>query len=167
MEERRRQFDAVPILSVDRLIQNITSSNTKPIVDILLIDAEGSDAEVIRSADISLRNGLIRMLVFEYHSECPWGRTSLKAVVGRLSAASYSYDCYFEGTGRLWKLTDGCWHDLYEIRQWSNVMCLLRGDIWHTIAEAQFRVMASNATAIVGTKALPEYTIPEYNKTCM
>jgi hypothetical protein len=42
----------------------------------------------------------------------------------------FGYDCFFEGQSRLWRITGDCWDSLYEFHKWSNVMCLLRTDIW-------------------------------------
>ncbi len=32
------------------------------------------------------------------------------------------YVCYFEGRPFLYKLSGSCWHDKYEMREWSNVV---------------------------------------------
>jgi len=114
------------------------------VIDILMIDTEGSDARVIQGAKRALHSKSIRMLVFEYHMFCPWAETSLEEVVNTL--ADYNYDCYFEGNERVWKLTD-CWDPLWEIRYWSNVLCLRRGDIWHQIIEKDFVVSFKDAVS--------------------
>eukprot|EP01041_Mallomonas_annulata_P005844 gene5844-11804_t len=148
--ELRREFNFIPVVTVDQLVNDLITQDVlipyritkfkskKNIrIDILFVDTEGYDFSVIAGASESLHQGLIRMLVFEYHRVGQWNSTSLHNVVHDL--ANMNYDCYFEGQGRLWKLT-GCWSSAYEIRKWSNVMCLRRGNIWHRVAERKFRV---------------------------
>lgn len=152
LQELRKLYQVVPMVTVDSLVEDLIKSKVlKPFrktrrrsarstrVDILLIDTEGNDVSVIEGATRSLRSGMVRMLIFEYHRQGQWSKTSLESVVSKLSR--FKYDCYFEGQARLWKLTD-CWDAAYEIRRWSNVMCLRRGNVWHQVAERRFRVHA-------------------------
>eukprot|EP00607_Mallomonas_marina_P008161 CAMPEP_0182423450 /NCGR_PEP_ID=MMETSP1167-20130531/9466_1 /TAXON_ID=2988 /ORGANISM="Mallomonas Sp, Strain CCMP3275" /LENGTH=296 /DNA_ID=CAMNT_0024602457 /DNA_START=212 /DNA_END=1102 /DNA_ORIENTATION=- len=148
--ELRKSYQLVPMVTVDSLVTDLIEkqvlrpyrktrfkrrSNIR--IDVLLIDTEGYDVSVIDGATESLRAGMVRMMVFEYHRAGLWNSTSLEHVVTKLS--QLQYDCYFEGQGQLWKLT-GCWDAEFEIRRWSNVMCLRRGNIWHKVAERRFRV---------------------------
>ena len=129
IQELEATFDSVPVTTIDILLHQLQANGSlpstrtgrankqlnsktnrtrrlaskRPVVDILLIDTEGYDAKVLTGARGSLQRGLIRMVVFEYHVEYPWTLTSLRHVVEMLS--TFSYDCYYEGQRRLWKLT--------------------------------------------------------------
>lgn len=168
------KFDSIPVLTVDSLVTELIANNSLNIkqyhrhkssihnnralsppvaamrghggvvIDILMIDTEGYDALVLEGAKKTLHSCLVRMIVFEYHSVCPWAESSLESVVQMLAALSY--DCYFEGNARVWRLTD-CWDPLWELRFWSNVLCLKRGDIWHQIIEDSFVVSYEVAAA--------------------
>ena len=72
-------------------------------VDILAINTKGSDPLVLASAMKTLKQNRIRMLMFEYHPDGAWGKTSLYHWVSVLR--SISYVCYFAGNRRLWRLT--------------------------------------------------------------
>jgi hypothetical protein len=142
---------SIPILTLDNFVHNFTQSHQhnhkhvrrlaqlladNPIkqiprasqIDILLIDAEGNDALVIRGAKLLLQKKAIRCLMFEYHEKTPWRDMLLQTTIQELD--SFGYDCFFEGQSRLWRISRECWHSLYEFHHWSNVMCILRTDIW-------------------------------------
>jgi hypothetical protein len=100
-----------------------------PLIDILLIDTEGNDYLVIKGAQKLIQARSIRVIVFEYHFKLPWGEMKLENAVKEMD--EFGYECYFQGFGRLWKLTGrNCWHATYEFHKWSNVMCVRREDIW-------------------------------------
>ena len=99
------------------------------VIDVLKIDTEGFDAKVIEGASHLLKQRAFRSISFEYHSIGLWPSLKLKDAVNLL--AQYDYDCFFEGSGRLWRITSSCWDEQYEFHVWSNVLCMLRGDIWH------------------------------------
>jgi hypothetical protein len=138
---------AVPVTTIDHLwsqlptLLNITEERGRQ-VDILMIDAEGSDALVLEGAVATLSQRFIRLLIFEYHGECPWPVTSLHRVLQTLYQQG-GYVCYYEGQNRLWRLT-GCWSSLYEIYTWSNVVCIHPSDRWYPILEG-YRVTAREA----------------------
>ena len=106
------------------------SNRTFSKIDVLMIDTEGHDDLVIRGSRHLLKHGAIRSIIFEYHHLGLWGGTKLELTIKDLD--NYGYDCYFEGQNRLWYVTDTCWNSLYEFHQWSNVMCILRNDIWNS-----------------------------------
>jgi Methyltransferase FkbM domain len=100
-------------LNIDQYIKkptNVTSSSSsssarwsdEPQIDILQIDTEGFDALVLKGARQLLEKGLVRLLIFEYHGKDPWPQYPLKDIVDSMKPL---YDCFFEGTGRLWRLT--------------------------------------------------------------
>jgi len=99
-------------------------------VDVLMIDTEGHDDLVIHGSRHLLKHGAIRSIIFEYHNLGLWSGTKLEMTIKDLDY--YGYDCYFEGQNRLWYITGTCWNSLYEFHQWSNVICILRNDIWNT-----------------------------------
>jgi len=115
-------------------------------IDILLIDAEGYDALVIRGSKRLLQKKAIRCLIFEYHRLSPWDSMRLETTVQELDV--FGYDCFFEGQSRLWRITGDCWHSLYEFHKWSNVMCLLRTDIWMKSIH-RYIVTKDNLTEII------------------
>ncbi|KAG2436159.1 hypothetical protein HYH02_011663 [Chlamydomonas schloesseri] len=94
-------------------------------VDVLKIDTEGFDPAVLAGAYETLRQRRVEVLVFEYHDL--WrrsGSTRLPTCLGYLSRLGFA--CYFDGPA-LHRLTEGCWDPRLEIREWSNVVCALRG----------------------------------------
>ena len=141
---------SIPMLTLDNYMQNFTHSHmhnhkhvrrlaqflskpTTPIprasqIDILLIDAEGYDALVIKGSKLLLKKKAVRCLIFEYHKVIPWSDMLLETTIQEIH--SFGYDCFFEGQSRLWRISGECWHSLYEFHQWSNVMCLLKTDVW-------------------------------------
>src|SRR5687767_13340583 len=98
------------------------------IVDMLFIDTEGHDPIILAGAESQLERRLVRCLAFEYHEMGEWRSHQLEDVVRRLD--SIGYDCFLQGTDQLWPLSGACWHPGYEFHAWSNVLCVLRGDIW-------------------------------------
>jgi hypothetical protein len=110
-------------------------------VDILMIDTEGYDPLVLAGGESTLSNRLVRLLIFEYHGDCPWPLTALHDVTKKLH--SYGYVCYFEGQNRLWRLS-GCWSPLYECHAWSNVLCVDHQDPWAEILD-RYRVRNEDA----------------------
>jgi hypothetical protein len=113
-------------------------SSTKPyqpIVDILMIDTEGYDYLVVQGARQLLQSRNVRILIFEYHQSGVWRSYQLEDLKNQLF--SYGYDCYYQGQGRLWKLTGKhCWSGKYEFHNWSNVMCVRREDIWYEVIQS-------------------------------
>jgi hypothetical protein len=125
----------VPMMNLEQLIKtfDIEKNGDGVLIDILLIDTEGHDAEVLKGAyDILRQRRAVRMISFELNENCPWPLTKLETIIQDL--AKMSYVCYFQGQGRLFRLT-GCWTDLYEINRWSNIACVKRKDIWYSVME--------------------------------
>jgi FkbM family methyltransferase len=142
----------VPMVNVEKIIEhfNIKKKKNNVLIDILLIDTEGHDAQVLQGAKELLKlPHLIRMVSFEYHKNCPWPLTTLESVIYDL--ALMNYICYYQGQGRLFRIT-GCWDDLYEMNMWSNIVCIKRHDIWYKVLE-KYRVngkMAYNGMKEMG-----------------
>jgi hypothetical protein len=113
----------------DMLASNPSSATNKMRkIDILLIDAEGYDAEILLGATRLISKGLVRLLIFEYHSTCPWPRYDiynyfmhflwsiyaflmllnysyrLETIVKRLS--KYQYDCFIDGNSGLYPINN-------------------------------------------------------------
>lgn len=106
-----------------------SNTNTEDMVDILQIDTEGHDAEVLKSARRLIQGHRVRALIFEYHGYKPWADTMLKEVL--LTITTHHMVCYYMGQKRLWPISNTCWHDRYETHQWSNIMCVLKSDLWY------------------------------------
>lgn len=119
--EKVKSANKTAFLTVDTVYKTITKSLThspespasvlnaipkvksRQPIDILLIDAEGYDADVLQGARRVIKKNLVRVIIFEYHKYCPWPKYSLSAIVERF--ADNNYVCYFEGQKRLWRLT--------------------------------------------------------------
>ena len=85
-----------------------------------------------------MKSGIVRVLVFEYHGNCPWPTIGLEKQISILD--DFGYDCFFIGKTRLWQIT-GCWHSLFEFYRWANVICVKRGDKWHKpLSEMQMTI---------------------------
>jgi hypothetical protein len=123
-------------MTVDQLVEDADTAHGLlgggRVVDILMIDAEGSDPLVLKGTANLFRQHRVRCVVFEYHGVGPWVGIELKNVVNEL--AGYDFDCYFQGQGRLWPITS-CWHRNYEFHWWSNVMCVQREDVWYDVLQ--------------------------------
>ena len=113
----------------DKNIRLEKNNHTLSKIDILMIDTEGHDDLVLRGSHHLLKHNAIRSIIFEYHYVGLWNNTKLEANIRDLDL--YGYDCYFEGQDRLWYITRTCWNSLYEFHQWSNVICILKNDIWN------------------------------------
>jgi hypothetical protein len=147
-------YDDVPLLGIDKLVRSLhlarrkqlsggrklhehavssavgSSASLGPaVIDVLHIDTEGNDAEVLKSARAVLRRRRVRALIFEYHRFSPWDRSLLADVLAQI--IRHDMECFFMGRNRLWPISGNCWHPYYEFHNWSNVMCVLRTDIWY------------------------------------
>ena len=117
IQDLEANYDRITVLTVDQLVDDYIANGVieggasmhhskhrnRHIVDILMVDAEGSDPLVLSGAQRLISRGKVRLVVFEYHSKCPWGETSLQFWAERFDRQGY--DCYFEGIERLWKIT--------------------------------------------------------------
>lgn len=112
------------------------------VIDMLITDTEGHDAEVLYGAMKHLKQRKVRCIIFEYHQHCPWPKTPLFQLIKDLHVAA-GYVCYFEGQGRLFRLT-GNHNPLFEIHHWSNVICVQKHDIWYGVLE-KYKVTGSEA----------------------
>ena len=91
-------------------------------VDYMKIDTEGHDPAVLQGAARSLAARRVGLFQFEHHGSNLWLQTRLQDVVAQMKG--YGYVCYFDGQPTLARLTD-CWAPFYELKQWSNVVCVL------------------------------------------
>ena len=110
----------------------IAAATDIKLIDILLIDVEGFDPLVIQGTRHLLKYRAIRVVRFEYNCVGPWRNVELKIIIQEFD--SFDYDCFFEGQERLWYISGKCWHDSWEFKQWSNVMCVNRNDPWIEVA---------------------------------
>ena len=115
--------DLVPIVGLDDLCASLHINE----IEIAKIDTEGYDALAVQGFQKMLTSKKVRVLTFEYHGIGEWkknGLYSLKETVVSLERAGYV--CFLDGTV-MFQLT-GCWTDVYEIREWSNVVCVQKTD---------------------------------------
>ncbi|GFR50048.1 hypothetical protein Agub_g12099 [Astrephomene gubernaculifera] len=109
---------------------NVTTIDTEmaslglPYIDVLKIDTEGFDPAVLAGAYAALRNHRIGILSFEYHHL--WSRSggTLKQCSRYLQELGYI--CFYDGPV-LAKITGSCWDNRYELKRWSNIVCVLQG----------------------------------------
>ena len=100
----------------------------------LKIDAEGYDGAILMNATTGPESALdaARAVEFEYHNVGKWGpnagQVRLEDVVKKMDGTGM--DCYLEFADKLVHLTGTCWAAPYEFFQWSNVLCVRRGDVW-------------------------------------
>jgi hypothetical protein len=126
------------LFAIQKQEKRADTSNGKKkayVIDVLKIDAEGSDPLVLQGAMSVLEAMTVRLLMFEYHQNCPWVLFSLKKIVDDLSKIGYM--CYFVGQSGNWPLSDRFWNDAYEFHRWANVACVLRNDIWSSVWQSQ------------------------------
>ncbi|EFJ51801.1 hypothetical protein VOLCADRAFT_87337 [Volvox carteri f. nagariensis] len=113
-------FQAVNVTTVDEEMR----SRSVSYLDVLKIDTEGFDPAVLAGAYESLRGHRIGLLSFEYHSLWKRSGGSLRQCVRYLDDLGYT--CFYDGP-TLAKVTGDCWTEAYELRRWSNIVCVVRG----------------------------------------
>jgi hypothetical protein len=94
-------------------------------IDLLALDVEGLEPTVLNGTRALLARRAVRALLFEYGSKRDWARAALRDVVADLD--SFGYDCFYFQRDTLLRLTR-CWHELFEDKFWSNVLCVSRGE---------------------------------------
>lgn len=104
-------------------VDDFTEAEGLDFIDVLKIDTEGNDPAVLMGATNVLRNKKVGIVYFEYNYMGMWKTHNLEDIVTNFD--SMDYVCYFEGSPTLTRLTQ-CWHDSYEFRGWSNVVCVQR-----------------------------------------
>ncbi|CAF3281212.1 unnamed protein product, partial [Rotaria sp. Silwood2] len=77
----------------------------------------------IQGAENILNRHQVRLFIFEYHGIEAWVTTTLYQMVFDLDRKNYV--CYQIGQSGLLRLT-GCWSSVFEIKYWSNVLCISR-----------------------------------------
>ena len=106
---------------VDTLDNFMEQKNISQTIDVLKIDAEGFDPLVLKGAERILGDHRVRLLLFEYNGIGMWPSTNLYQVIAELGERNYM--CYKIGRTGILPLT-GCWSPKFEIKFWSNVLCL-------------------------------------------
>jgi FkbM family methyltransferase len=92
-------------------------------IDLLKIDAEGADPLVLQGAKKLFSQENVRMLIFENHGIGAWKTTSLLSVIESLNREGFI--CHMLGKTGMARITD-CWSPVFDVRQWSNVLCVHR-----------------------------------------
>ncbi|KXS18786.1 hypothetical protein M427DRAFT_176058 [Gonapodya prolifera JEL478] len=137
-----REFGGV--LKSSRVGNTLNVSEVR--IFLLKIDAEGYDADVLRGAERLLRTPrLVKFLIFEYNAK--WftaGRTeTLRAIVQMLD--EWDYRCFWVTPLALVPLWGRWWSTWYEVRAWSNVICVEGSD-----EEAKWFVREYNRADVPG-----------------
>jgi len=130
----------VRVTTVDQLV----SENNLTGLDGLVIDAECFDPAVLAGAKETLRTA--RYLMWEESQgsvngdigclpDTPSAQVRLHTLLGMVDA--HGFDCYWAGNGAKVQRLTGCWNSELEDQhfplQWTNVVCVRRGDVWHDI----------------------------------
>lgn len=104
----------------------------------LHVTTEGSEPLVLAGAALSLAQGRVDVVSFEYNGIGQWsgGRDSLERVSSWLNSLRYS--CFLESRSRLWVITPGCWHKHYETTSLSRITCVHRGQGTASILNALY-----------------------------
>lgn len=108
---------------VTTLDKFVDEKNISQKIDLLKIDTEGFDPLVIQGAENILNRHQVRVFLFEYHGINIWRTTTLYHVINDLDRKGYL--CYKIGQTGIFRLT-GCWSSSFEIKYWSNVLCISR-----------------------------------------
>lgn len=113
-----RRLEPVRVLTIDEYARQASLSH----VDVLKIDAEGSDPLVLLGAWRTLRT--VRLVYFEYAMVPIWAEVPLKELVADLGGLGFV--CYFGGELALVRLS-GCWRDEFDITH-PNSTTFVSGD---------------------------------------
>lgn len=138
----------------DGTIPVAAKASRRRVIDFLMVDTEGHDYKVLLGAVGSFLRGLVRIVIFEYNSS-----PVELSVMLRLMDEKADAECYFMGQRRLWQLTAGCFSPIYDIRSWSNIICVKRGDVWAKVVDgmsiksASEHVQGVAVTVEMGRKA--------------
>jgi FkbM family methyltransferase len=101
----------------------VEQNKIKQQIDLLKIDTEGADPLVLQGAKKLLSQQQIRMLIFENQGVGAWGENSLLQVIESLNTNGFT--CYMLGKTGIARLTN-CWSPIFDVRKWSNVLCVHR-----------------------------------------
>ena len=117
-------------------------------VDVLSIDTEGHDPSVLKGADGLLSRGGAAVVEFEIHYLRDWNSTALETVITRLDR--YGYDCYMlQQRATVLRLT-GCWNPRFDVKNWGNVMCVLRDSTLSPVMETFTPIFKAKVDATGG-----------------
>jgi len=113
----------VPMFSLQSYVDTYVKSSGP--INILSIDVEGFDFDVLFGAGSALDR--TEYLEFEFHVVGTWATHHLSDAVDLLDGKGFN--CYWAGTGKLWRI-NGCMHDMYSTwHGWSNVACVHRSHV--------------------------------------
>ncbi|KXZ46827.1 hypothetical protein GPECTOR_40g561 [Gonium pectorale] len=95
-------------------------------VDVLKIDTEGYDPTVLSGAYLTLLAHRVSVVTFEYNSFWQRVNATLQQCVRYMD--DLGYVCFYDGR-RLYKISGTCWDDRFELRKWTNIVCVARGSV--------------------------------------
>jgi FkbM family methyltransferase len=119
-EEPNDGYFQVQTITLDDFVEQ---NKIKQQIDLLKIDTEGAEPLVFQGAKKVLSQEQIRILIFENQGNGAWGTNSLLEVIESLN--SYGLTCYMIGKTGIARLTK-CWSPMFDVRKWSNVLCVHR-----------------------------------------
>ncbi|KXZ46826.1 hypothetical protein GPECTOR_40g560 [Gonium pectorale] len=100
--------------------------NGLPHIDVLKIDTEGYDPTVLAGAYSALQAHRISVVTFEYNTV--WNRVNATLQQCVRYMDDLGYVCFYDGP-RLFKISGTCWDARYEIKKWTNIVCVARGSV--------------------------------------
>ena len=122
------------------------------IVDFLSIDAEGYDALILKGATQLLSK--VKYLEFEYNWKGAWSDVSLKTLIHDLYH-QHRFVCYWAGSfGNIWRISDTCWLEYYEIKIWSNIACVqpqISSKLYEIMEDYFQQTLAKGTTTVYDT----------------
>jgi hypothetical protein len=110
----------VDLINVPRMLEDLGNLDE---IFVLKIDTEGNDPKVMLGAQKLIADNLVSVVYFEYHKKAYWAKDYDLKWFSESFFADKGFACYFLGHVCAMRLT-GCWDDVFEYRDWSNVMCV-------------------------------------------
>lgn len=124
----RKGGEFVEVIRVDDFMERYGVSHASWVT----VDAEGFDALIIEGMAKALQQKRIGVLEFEYSAVGAWAASqagrkaaleprTLKSTLEKLHR--FGYLCYFQTRDSVFPASGQCWHDAFEFRGWSNLVC--------------------------------------------
>ena len=115
--------DVIVDVNTMRLDDFVEKYQIEQDIDLLKIDTEGADALVLDGARKLFAKERVRMLIFENHQVGMWQTINLTDVLQSLEKQGFI--CHLIGRTGMIRMTK-CWLPIYDLKWWSNVLCVHR-----------------------------------------
>ena len=112
--------EVVNVTTVDLILEERGLLDSE--VYLLKIDIEGFDPWALEGANLTLARHAVKWVLFEYNSQWRATHATLGGVAARMHALGYQCFLILPCAGLL-PLYPPFWHEDFELRQWSNVVC--------------------------------------------